>query len=79
MELSMPSNDKNLNDQDKSVTKASYTITIYVCANDQIYYIAGQPKFDDPTCLKKPHGKEWVSAKCLSLTLLKMEHSLFSR
>jgi biopolymer transport protein ExbD len=53
MELSMPSNDKNLNDQDKSVTKASYTITIYVCANDQIYYIAGQPKFDDPTCLKK--------------------------
>ena len=28
MELSMPSNDKNMEDEDKSVTKASYTVTI---------------------------------------------------
>jgi biopolymer transport protein ExbD len=53
MELSMPSNDKNMQNQDKSVTKASYTITIYVAANDKIYYIEGLPKYDDPKCLKE--------------------------
>ncbi len=53
MELSMPSNDKNIQDEDKSVTKASYTITVYVAGNDKIYYIAGQPNYDDPTCLKE--------------------------
>ena len=53
MELSMPSNDKNLEDNDKSVTKASYTITIYVAAKDKIYYVEGQPKYDDPSCLKE--------------------------
>lgn len=53
MELSMPSNDKNLTDQDKTVTKESYTITIYCAANNQIYYVAGQVKPEDPKCLKK--------------------------
>ena len=53
MELSMPSNDKNMQDEDKSVTKASYTITIYVASNDKIYYVEGLPKYDDPTCLKE--------------------------
>ncbi|MDD7247630.1 MAG: biopolymer transporter ExbD [Prevotellaceae bacterium] len=52
MELSMPANDKNLEDEDKSVTKASYTITIYVASNDKIYYVEGLPKYDDPSCLK---------------------------
>ena len=61
MELSMPSNDKNQKDEDKSVTKDSYTITIYVGADDQIYYIAGLPKYDDPTCLKKTTwGKDGI-------------------
>lgn len=53
MELSMPSNDKNLQDQDKTVTKESYTITIYCTADNQIYYVAGQIKPETPECLKK--------------------------
>ncbi len=53
MELSMPSNDKNLTDEDKSVTKASYTITVYVAGNDKICYVKGMPKYDDPTCLEE--------------------------
>lgn len=53
MELSMPSNDKNLTDQDKTVTKESYTITIYCAADNQIYYVAGLVKPEDPKCLKK--------------------------
>jgi biopolymer transport protein ExbD len=53
MELSMPSNDKNLDKEDKTVTKESYTITIYVGADDKIYYIEGIPKYDDPSCMKE--------------------------
>lgn len=53
MELSMPSNDKNLQDIDKSVTKESYTVTIYCTADNQIYYVAGLVKPEQPDCLKK--------------------------
>ena len=53
MELSMPSNDKNLTDQDKTETKESYTITFYCTADNQLYYVAGQVKPEDPKCLKK--------------------------
>ena len=61
MELSMPTNDKNIEDDDKTVTKASYTITIFVTADNQIYYVEGMPKYDDPTCLKKTTwGKDGV-------------------
>lgn len=61
MELSMPSNDKNMTEQDKSVTKASYTITIYVTGNNKIYYVAGLPKYDDPSTLKETTwGKDGI-------------------
>ena len=53
MQLTMPSNDQNLSKEDKSVTKASHTITIYLGANDKIYYIAGLPNYEDPTCMKE--------------------------
>ena len=53
MQLPMPSNDQNLSKEDKSVTKASHTITIYLGANDKIYYIAGLPNYEDPTCMKE--------------------------
>lgn len=67
MELSMPSNDKNMSDEDKSVSKASYTITIYVGADNQIYYVAGLPKYDDPTCLKKTTwGKDGIRKVLIS-------------
>lgn len=61
MQLTMPSNDKNLEKQDKSVTKASHTITVYLGSNDKIYYIAGIPKYDDPTCIKETTwGKDGI-------------------
>ena len=53
MQLTMPSNDKNVQEQDRGATKASQTITIYLGGNDGIYYVAGIPNFDDPTCVKK--------------------------
>ena len=61
MELSMPTNDKDVDDTQKNVSKASYTITKYVAADNQIYYVEGQPKYDDPTCLKKTTwGKDGI-------------------
>ncbi len=61
MELSMPSNDQKTQDEDKSVTKASYTITIYLGANNKIYYVEGQPKYDDPSCMKETTwGKDGI-------------------
>lgn len=53
MQLTMPSNDKNVTDQDRNAAKESQTITIYAAGNDKIYYIEGIPKYDDPTCIKE--------------------------
>ncbi len=61
MELSMPAKDDNLQNEDRSVTKASYTITIYIAANNKIYYVEGLPKYDDPSCLKETTwGKDGI-------------------
>ena len=60
MELSMPTND-NVDDAEKTVTKESYTITMFLGADNQIYYVEGQIKPDDPTCLKKTTwGKDGI-------------------
>lgn len=53
MQLSMPSNDKNMTDEDKTVTKASQTITVYAAGNDKIYYVEGLPNYNDPATLKE--------------------------
>ena len=62
MELVMPSNDKNMQDEDKSVTKASYTITMYVTSDKKkLYYVEGMPNYDDPTCIKETTwGKDGI-------------------
>lgn len=53
MQLTMPSNDKNVNEADKGATKASQTITLYLAGNDAIYHVDGIPEYDNPACLKK--------------------------
>ena len=61
MQLTMPSNDKNVQDEDRNATKESHTITFYLAGNDKIYYIKGIPKYDDPTCVKETTwGKEGI-------------------
>ena len=67
MQLTMPSNDKNVTDQDKSATKASHTITLILAGNDKIYHIDGLPKYDDPTCLKETTwGKDGIRKVLIS-------------
>ena len=53
MQLTMPSNDDQLQKEDKSVTKASYTITVYLAGEDKIYYVAGLPEYENPECVKE--------------------------
>lgn len=61
MSLVMPSNDKQMDDKDKEVTKASYTFTLYLAADDKIYYVAGLPKYDDPSCMQETSwGKQGI-------------------
>lgn len=61
MQLTMPSNDENVQKEDRTATKASQTITIYVAGNDKIYYVAGIPNYNDPNCLKETTwGKEGI-------------------
>jgi hypothetical protein len=56
----MPTNDDVPQDE-KTVTKESYTVTIYVAADNQIYYVEGMVKPEDPTCLKKTTwGKDGI-------------------
>ncbi len=59
MELSMPSNDKNIQDEDRNAAKASQTITVYVTGDNKIFYVEGLPKYDDPNCMRETSwGKE---------------------
>ena len=67
MQLTMPSNDKNVQDEDKSATKASHTITLILAGNDKIFHIDGLPKYDDPTCLKETTwGKDGIRKVLIS-------------
>jgi biopolymer transport protein ExbD len=48
MEISMPSNDKNITDQDRTAVKASKAITLLLAENDRVFYYDGQLKVSDP-------------------------------
>jgi biopolymer transport protein ExbD len=63
MPLTMPSNEdtNQLNEDQKQVTKASHTITLYLGADNKVWYIAGLPNYEDPTCVKQTtYGREGI-------------------
>jgi biopolymer transport protein ExbD len=61
MQLTMPSNDENMSKEDKSVSKASYTITLFLGAEDKLYYVEGLPDYENPECIKETTwGREGV-------------------
>ena len=53
MELSMPTNDKDITDDQKSKVKASQAITLLLGDNDKLYYYEGEPNYQDYTSLKE--------------------------
>lgn len=60
MELTMPSNDENVDKDKQNESKASETVTLYVAADDKLYYGEGVPKYDDPSWIKPA---TWGNAK----------------
>jgi len=52
LQLTMPSNDKNIQQQNQNESKASLSVTIYVCGDNKIFYGEGVPKYEDPNWLK---------------------------
>jgi biopolymer transport protein ExbD len=70
MQLTMPSNDQeNLDEKDKQVTKASHTITLYLGSDNKVWYIAGLPNYDDPSCVKQTtYGKDGIEKVLLEHT-----------
>ena len=53
MEISMPSNDKNLTEEQQSKVKASQAITLLLGGDDRLYYYDGEPDYRDYTSLKE--------------------------
>lgn len=53
MEISMPSNDKSITEEQQNKVKASQAITLLLGANDRIYYYEGEPNYKDYNSLKE--------------------------
>ncbi len=53
MEISMPSNDKNITEDQQNKVKASQAITLLLAGDDKIYYYEGEPNYEDYTSLKE--------------------------
>lgn len=53
MEISMPSNDKDITEEQQSKVKASQAITLLLGADNKLYYYEGEPNYQDYTSLKE--------------------------
>jgi biopolymer transport protein ExbD len=53
MEISMPSNDKNLTEDQQTKVKASQAITLLPDSANTLYYYEGEPNYKDYTSLKE--------------------------
>lgn len=53
MEISMPSNDKGITEEQQTKVKASQAITLLLDASDRIFYYEGEPDYKDYTSLKE--------------------------
>ena len=60
MEISMPSNDKDITEEQQTKVKASQAITLLLGSDDKLYYYEGEPDYKDYSSLKetsyKPDG-----------------------
>lgn len=56
MEITMPSNDKNITDQQRSKVKASQAITILLADHDRVFYYIGLPS-DAKNAIKESNYK----------------------
>lgn len=66
MELSMPSNNKNITEEQQSKVKASQAITLLLAGENKLYYYEGEPNYKDYTSLKETtYGADGLRALLL--------------
>lgn len=66
MELSMPSNDKNITEEQQSKVKASQAVTLLLAGGNKLYYYEGEPNYKDYTSLKETtYGADGLRAVLL--------------
>lgn len=53
MQISMPADEQNQNEKDQKEAKQSATVTLYLAADNKIYYGGGIPKYSDPNWIKE--------------------------
>ncbi len=53
MEISMPTNDENITEEQQNKVKASQAITLLLDADNKLYYYEGEPNYEDYTSLKE--------------------------
>ena len=53
MEISMPSNDKDITEEQQNKVKASQALTVLLDADNKLYYYEGEPNYKDYTSLKE--------------------------
>lgn len=53
MEISMPSNDKNITEEMQNKVKASQALTLLLGDNGKLYYYEGEPNYKDYNSLKE--------------------------
>ena len=53
MEISMPSNDKNITEEQQNKVKASQAVTLLLADEGKLYYYEGEPNYEDYTSLKE--------------------------
>ena len=53
MEISMPSNDKDITEEQQNKVKASQALTLLLDADNKLYYYEGEPNYKDYTSLKE--------------------------
>lgn len=70
MEISMPSNDKNITEEQQNKVKASQAITLLLDADDKLYYYEGEPNYEDYTSLKETN----YTAKGIRSVLLRKNY-----
>ena len=58
MEISMPSNDKTLTEQERDKVAASRAITLILGSGDRVYYYTGEPNYEDWTSLQETNYED---------------------
>ena len=53
MEISMPSNDDKITDEQKSKVKESLAVTLLLDGDNKLYFYEGIPNWEDPNALKE--------------------------